>query len=98
MPVDSSDDPSEAWRKAGPLREPKKRRLPAAFESIHVSREADEMIEAHRQAAFATGTAENKRHMDVAYSHLNVCAETLYTYIDKLESLVGIQRDVVKRF
>ena len=89
-------DPSDAWKNARP-KNSAPRRLPAAFETVRVSTAADELIEAFKQASFACGAAEGPR-IEKAYSHLNVTAETLYTYLEQLETLAGVERTIIKRF
>lgn len=95
MPLDSSEFWQESFKP-----EPEKRKLPAAFETIKVSRHADDLIEAFKQAAFATGAVDTREQMVSAYSHLNVCAESLYKYIERTEAHARyfIQFPVVKRF
>lgn len=92
-------DSSELWKEAlEKARTPRK--LPAAFRTIQVSGFADELIEAHKQAAFACGAAETREQMNVAYSHLSVVAESLYSYIEHIQasSNTGATPLVNKRF
>ena len=96
-------DPSDLWKDALEKARPP-RKLRAAFTTIQVSTEADELIESHRQAAFATGSwegDENYARVQTAYSHLNVTAESLYKYIERLERyalIAGSYPTVTKRF